>query len=72
MQTALCWPRVADERAAQFGRLARSDVYVKLRFHIASKTKLYSVTPTAPEATMWRAAAVLVARPGSGRRGGAV
>ncbi len=49
------WPATASEKAAQFPKLGQTGAYIKLRFHIAPATKLYSVALDPPEVTMWRA-----------------
>ena len=48
------WPGVSAKRVAQFPKLGKSGAYIKLRFHIAPGTKLYSVSLDPPEVTMWR------------------
>ena len=53
------WPAVGDRRKNRCPGLSPSEFYVKLRFHIAPGTTLYSLTLHPPEAAVW----------GSGRAG---
>ena len=50
------WPALGDEREPGCEGLIRSEFYLKLRFHIAPGTKLYSLTIDPPEVAIWGAA----------------
>ncbi len=50
------WPPKGEERPPGCEGLSRGEFYVKLRFHIAPGTKLYSLTISPPEVTLWQAA----------------
>ena len=48
------WPPVSQGRQARYPQLAQSEFYVKLRFHLAPSTRLYSVTIDPPEVLVWQ------------------
>lgn len=50
------WPARGDERPPGCEQLSRSEFYVKLRFHIAPGTRLYSLRLDPPEVAVWGAA----------------
>jgi hypothetical protein len=50
------WPARGDWRPPGCENLSRSEFYVKLRFHIAPGTRLYSLTLDPPEVAIWGAA----------------
>lgn len=50
------WPAVGERRRNRCPGVSPGDFYVKLRFHIAPGTKLYSLTLDPPEVAVWRAA----------------
>jgi hypothetical protein len=48
------WPAVSEQQQRHIPGLSVNDFYIKLRFHIAPGTKLYSLCLDPPEVTMWQ------------------
>ncbi len=47
------WPTLDRKRQSRFPDLSSREFYIKLRFHLAPGTRLYSVTLDPPEVTVW-------------------
>jgi hypothetical protein len=48
------WPPLSAQRRSRLSGTPDNDIYIKLRFHIAPGTKLYSLRLDPPEAALWQ------------------